>query len=278
MSSDLYSVVVRYSGERTYNELRRQLSEWVPNVPVGCVSSGSFEKTLRMSYEKAIELHARWTVILDADILLSRRFFFFYLPSAIGRARNVELGFAFRLWDRFYDAPKFRGLHVYKTSMLPLALARVPEEGGTLRPESFVKEQLAAEGAVWSQYGNVVGLHDFYQRPQDIFAKMALRAHRSESDVEYLLKTFERHGGELDFTIAAAGLKYGMGMDSKSVDNARKTYAAGFQEMVTLGLIDISSLNETELRSPAIDRFIFRNLSKFSIKRAIANYFWVHKI
>lgn len=222
----------------------------------------------------ALQLGQPWSVIVDADVLIGRRFFSFYLPNAMRLNPPTQLGFAFRLWDRFYASPKYRGLHVYRTELLPRALKKIPKDGLVLRPETYIKEQLELEGIGWMRYSNVVGLHDFFQHPRDIFAKMALRAHRSGADVDSLLRSFEKWRGEhVDFVVASEGLKYGMKMDPRFVDNARSTYLTAFDGV-------LESLSKTILSDEVrltenlyVDRLIFRQLSRTAMGLAVRNYF-----
>lgn len=47
MNKDNFSIVVRYSGERTFQELKRRLHRWSMRTRVETVSSDCFEDTLR---------------------------------------------------------------------------------------------------------------------------------------------------------------------------------------------------------------------------------------
>src|SRR5690606_34894342 len=71
----------------------------------------SFEEKLKLGYELAIKMNNKFSVFIDGDILIR--------TNTVKRIRELtyrlevsDFGFGLRLWDRFYDKPKFRGLHI----------------------------------------------------------------------------------------------------------------------------------------------------------------------
>src|SRR5690606_39569755 len=63
-------VIVRTAGERTFELSHSLLLAQVPADRVLVVDERPFEKALRRTYELGIEHAARWTMTLDADVLL----------------------------------------------------------------------------------------------------------------------------------------------------------------------------------------------------------------
>ena len=120
-----------------------------------------------------------------------------------------------RFKNKFYDAPKFRGLHVYNTKLLERAIEFIPLSGLQLRPESYVKKEFKKKGYLWrndiSQY--VAGIHDFYQTPKDIYYKFLVRSKRSSNDIKNLKFIFKSKQSILDYKIALKGLEDGEKMD-----------------------------------------------------------------
>lgn len=266
MKSD-FAIVIRYAGESTVEFLKSQISNWFPDTPMEVVSSDSFEQTLKMSYEAALRHGKKWALMIDADILFSntlRRM----LPRAIANTEEEAFGFSFLIWDRFYDKPKYRGLHVYQTKYIAQAMKFIPSSGSALRPETHVKQTMAKEGYPWVKYGNVIGLHDFFQQPQDIFAKMAIRAHRSAMDLQELKECFQQRESEFDFKVAYEGISYGETLSRAEVRNTRSDYAQAFAET---GLLKDKFIMPT-LTQRQINLYILRLLmSKVSWKFALKN-------
>lgn len=207
-----FTFIIRASGEATVENLKSQLSRQISvnDVIITLDDEVSFEEKLRQGYEVAIEEDNPFTVFIDGDILLRR--------NAVKRIRNIsktlddsDFGFGLKLWDRFYDQPKFRGLHIYQTKHLRRALGFIPMNGGQLRPESFVKNQMAIKGNHWKNNLSfyIAGIHDFYQKPQDIYYKFLVRSKRSKKDVQKLKSKFKSYHLNRDYQMALKGLEDG---------------------------------------------------------------------
>lgn len=69
------SIIIRYSGERTYNVLKRQLTGLVTRgALLKTVTGNSFESVLKASYVAGIYMDWNLTLVIDADILLASTF------------------------------------------------------------------------------------------------------------------------------------------------------------------------------------------------------------
>lgn len=222
--------IIRASGEATAEDLKYQLNRQISvnDVLITLDDEVSFEEKLRQGYDLAIKLGNDVSVFIDGDILLR--------SNAVKRIRKIaerleesDFGFGLKLWDRFYNRPKFRGLHVYNTKLLRKAVKYIPKHGEQMRPETFVKERMRENGYQWrndlSFY--VAGLHDFYQKHQDIYYKFLVRAKRSVGDIKELKTIFQSHPPNSDYKIALQGLEDGAQM--KEVVNNKYLFATGFE-------------------------------------------------
>ena len=210
------SVIIRASGESTLHKLISILNkQLLPDDRLEVLNEEvSFEKKLRVGFEKALEFERDYTVFVDADILV-RKNALQKVRSTIDKLSERDYGFGFLLLDRFYEEPKFRGFHVYKTKILSKAINYIPKEGSELRPESYVKRQLENDGLVWRNHLTryIAGIHDFYQNPKDIFYKFLIRSKRSPDDTKKLKNKFIK-SKEFDFIIALKGIKASENMSS----------------------------------------------------------------
>src|SRR5690554_700217 len=208
--------IIRASGEATVKNLKAQLKRQIScnDVIITLDDEVSFEEKLRQGYDLAIKIDSDVSVFIDGDILLR--------SNAVERIRKIaqrlegsDFGFGLKLWDKFYDRPKFRGLHIYRTNLLSDALKFIPKQGERLRPESYVKDRMKESGNLWrndlSFY--VAGLHDFYQKPQDIYYKFLVRSKRSTDDIQELKSTFKSMPTNLDYKMALKGLADGEQLD-----------------------------------------------------------------
>lgn len=216
-SKQSITFIIRASGEATVHDLKLQLKKQTSfnDVIITLDDEVSFELKLRQSYKKAIEIDNEISVFIDGDILLR--------TNAVNRIRKIaksledtDFGFGLKLWDRFYDRPKFRGLHIYNTKLLNEALKFIPDQGKQLRPESYVKDQMKEiSGKRWrndfSLY--IAGLHDFYQKPQDIYYKFLVRSKRSTGDIQELKTIFKSKLTIVDYKMALKGLEDGEQME-----------------------------------------------------------------
>lgn len=260
MSNTSISIIIRASGEQTqkilYNQINKQKKTEDDLIVLN--EKVCFEKKLKQGFLKALDLDNDFTVFIDADILLK--------SNALKRIKIIAhqldesaLGFGLLLWDRFYDQPKFRGLHIYRTKHLKIALQYIPEEGEQLRPESFMKSKMLENGFEWknniSRY--VAGLHDYYQKPEDIYYKFLIRSKRSKDDIEILKKTLGENSKCNDCVMALKGLEDGAKMDK--IENNKYLYTKKYAHLKTKPLNKTPSVNLIILKN-LYERYGFRNI------------------
>ncbi|MDN3492421.1 hypothetical protein [Winogradskyella bathintestinalis] len=211
MSSNIeksITIIVRTTGESTTEILVKQLQKQITEQDSLLIidKEECFEDKLKNGFKLGVEENKAFTVFIDADILL-RHNAIKKIKKLTNKLKDSDLGFGLRLWDRFYDRPKFRGLHVYRTNLLEKAILYVPEPNVKLRPESFTKQKMKEDGHDWrngiSFY--VAGIHDFFQNSEDIYYKFLIRSKRSRNDLFELKKKF-RLARETDYKIALQGI------------------------------------------------------------------------
>jgi hypothetical protein len=183
MDSPSIHAVVRSCGERTEALCSALVQEQLPTgASLSVVSGVPFEKTLRACYETAIDAAAEWTLTIDADLLLA--------PGSVERllrlAKKMPLDFL-QLEARAFDQIQGRwrevGHRIYRTELLPKALAILPAHGELIRPESATIKRLGAQGHRSRMVDVPVGLHDFEQYRGDLYRKAFTHAakHRSRA-------------------------------------------------------------------------------------------------
>ncbi|NJO90967.1 MAG: hypothetical protein HC831_19895, partial [Chloroflexia bacterium] len=96
-----------------------------------------FSKALKKSFEIGISQNKKWTLCTDADVLIKKG----SLKSFIEFADKLH-DTAFKIYpffvDKLFNICRGGGLHLYRTSLLRMAIELIPEEGVDLRPESHV--------------------------------------------------------------------------------------------------------------------------------------------
>ena len=193
-------VVVRSAGERT-EALCLEAIRGQTDARTEVTRERPFANALRRSLRLGIEASKRWTLCVDADVLLA--------PGSIARltahlAAEPDAFFVCAyLMDKYYGRPMARGVHLYRTDVLPEAEAAIPAED-TERPETAMKQVLLGRG--WKSVNvrdRVLGLHGFGQYYRDIFRTIATRAQKSRDQFPFLMERFT-HGAARDADLRVA--------------------------------------------------------------------------
>lgn len=176
MSLDDVTVIVRECGERTADACVARLMEIFGHQPIR-ISDRPFHATLRRSLEAGIEQGRPWTLCIDADVLALSG-----LTSFIDEAQR-QCSDVFEaqglVRDKLLPVRRPAGNHLYRTSLIELALPLIPVTG-SLRPESDMILAMAAKGYGAWQSSMVIGLHDFEQNRDDIYRKALLHGHKHD--------------------------------------------------------------------------------------------------
>ena len=96
------------------------------------------------SLVKSLELLKNSPIIIDADILVRDGF----VNKVKHLTKTLSLnnsGFGIKVFDYFYNRPRYRGIHVYRTSCIESILPFFLWRKDYWRPEKYVKEKLKKE-------------------------------------------------------------------------------------------------------------------------------------
>ena len=199
-------VVIREAGERTAAAARAICEAQVGPDRVATVSEVPFAAALRRGLEVGAEAGRRWTLCLDADVLLA--------PGAVGllvaegeRAATddpAELGVSGIVADVLLGQLRHAGNHLYRTEYLARALERGVFDPAKRRPETVLKKTLARAGHGWTNRDTApIGLHDAEQSFRDIFRKVYVHSRKHERFMAYAERFWHRRAAEdLDARVA----------------------------------------------------------------------------
>lgn len=186
--------VVRACGERTERAmiglLRSQIADLAAEVPgareidrVQVVRERPFVEavraTMRIGADAAGESEAEWVIALDADVLIARRAVRTLLEMA-GAARPETFVVTGLVLCRFFGGMCFRGVHVYRRSLMREAesLVGAGVDLGGLKPESAVCHAMQERGHPFEGHPRVIGVHDYEQWLRHVYLKVRMRARR----------------------------------------------------------------------------------------------------
>lgn len=226
-------VIIRSVGERSEYLCQDLISEQVPEENIAIVRNKTpFSAALTESYRIGIEMDFKWTLCVDADVLLR--------PGAIAKllyfAEQQDekvCGLQGYILDKFFGGPRCAGNHLYRTSYLEKILKIVPTKGEPIRPESVILETMVEEGYPWKIVPYLIGLHDFEQYYRDIYRKCFVHSHKHQAFIELFLSHWrDKASTDIDYQVAVKGFANGIEHYGQVlIDTEQKIYQEGFSRL-----------------------------------------------
>ena len=206
-------VVVRSIGELTEQLCCSIIVEQVGKDNIVIIHEKPFVEAVRKTFELGIASQKKWTLAIDADILIRKN----AIKDLIEWAENQEdyfFEFQGRVVDKFFCGPRQGGPHLYRTKYFRKALEFLPKDKNALRPESFTYDKMAEVGFHYYHYNEIYGIHDYFQFYKDIYRKAFLHAHKHGKNVGYFIRQWAKYK-EDDYRIALKGLIDGLSFNKK---------------------------------------------------------------
>lgn len=210
---DLVTVIVRSVGERTEGLCCSLIKEQIPEDNIHLISEGPFYKTLEATFKTALRENRKWTLCLDADVLIRPSFIKDIIEYAEGRPADVVEINAVAI-DKFLLSPREVGQRLYRTQALEQAILYVDAAKEEIRPETFIVNQLLKEGFHQDRIDLLVGIHDYEQSYKDIYRKIFVHTKKHQAAgiaADYKLwKQRQLYDNDYKVAVAAyeASLKY----------------------------------------------------------------------
>lgn len=236
-------VIIRSAGERTeYLCKKLILDQGLAEDKIQIIREVPFSQALRKSYQLGIESGCRWTLCIDADVLLR--------PGSISKmlqfaekqhAKVCEIqGF---ILDKFFGGIRKGGIHLYRSSLLPKVIRQIPDEGENIRPETQTLHNMRKLGYERAVVSYVVGIHDEEQFNKDIYRKALVHGVK-HIDRLHLFVSLWKEGlkRDPDFAVALTALSDGIKLhdqlyiDAKQEIYIQKFSESGFQEKKSLDI------------------------------------------
>lgn len=201
------TVVIRSVGERTEGVCLDLIRQQVTHANIHVIHETPFSKALQKSYEIGIKAGRKWTMVLDADVLVREGF----VAEIFERAEKApESVFVFHssMLDKFFGGIRVGGAKLYRTKLLPKAMELVPEVD--VRPETYVVKKMHKQGAYVDITDILCGVHDFEQYYSDIFRKGFAHGVKHQSLADSLKPYWTRmKKKDKDFEVLLAGSEIG---------------------------------------------------------------------
>ncbi len=203
-------VVVREAGERTASAARALAEAEVGSDSVTSIREVPFAAALRRGLELGVEAGRRWTLCLDADVLLRPGALADLVAAAdqiVARDDSV-LALNGTVADKLLGQFRQAGTSLYRTAHLPKALAEGPFDPKKRRPETRLKDFMNGRGHPWHNLDVKVGLHDHDQFFRDIFRKVFQHARKHARFIPYAERYWARMAdADPDFRVALWSLQ-----------------------------------------------------------------------
>ncbi len=205
------TVIIRSVHERTesacYNLI---LEQGVSAEQIFIIHETPFSSALHKAYTIGIDQGKKWTMCVDADVLLRPGIISQIVQLADKMPEHVFETQGMIL-DYLFGGPKEGGIHLYRTNLLTQAIRFTNEAEFKHRPENHILLKMKAEGHPFQRLNLVVGLHDFEQFYKDIFRKCFVHSYKHTKFIALLLPYWKsRADHSKDFIIARKGLIAGL--------------------------------------------------------------------
>lgn len=198
-------IVIRSAGERTIAVSKHLLQKLFPENNITVIEVTPFSKAVQTSLEIGIHSGKPWLLCMDADVLVSETGVNRLLAIAAGLDEKV---FVIKnlILDKFFPVFRASGIHLYRTSLAPQGITKIPAEGTSLRPETTMIRAMLQDGYKYFQSDAVVGIHDYEQYYTDIYRKCFLQAHKHPKLVSIIEQYwFSMAEKDFDFQVALWG-------------------------------------------------------------------------
>jgi hypothetical protein len=226
------SVIIRSCGERT-EEICKELilSQGIYEENITVIRKSPFSLALQKSFEKGIQLNRPLTLCVDADVLLFQDAIH-KMILFMEQQRPLIFEVQFLVLDKFFGGARQAGVHLFRTSILPIALGLIPSDPGNIRPEQHTLEAMRKKGYPSRRIDYLTGLHDFEQNYMDIYRKSFIQAHKHLEYAEIFLSYWPKQAKEdPDFQAALLGYKDGLKYQGEvRIDSQQLIYRESFEK------------------------------------------------
>jgi hypothetical protein len=246
--------IIRSVGERTEKLCKKLiLKQGISEKNVFIVREVPFSASLRKSYQIGIEENKKWTFCVDADVLLRNRAIENLLEFAEPFDESV-CEIQGLVLDKFFSGPRQAGNRLYRTSHLSKVIKHIPEEGVSIRPETYTLQQMSKKGYSHVVIPYILGIHDDKQFNYDIYRKAFVQAVKHLGMADLLITHWKKNiDKDSDYQVALKAFSDSLlNTDPLYINSKQNLYRemfekAGFDEKSKLD-IDSYSLNDIENR------------------------------
>ena len=208
------AVIIRSVGERTEALCTHLVKQQVPESHVVVIHERPFSQAVRRSFEIGLDFGLDWTLCVDADVLI-REGAITALIQAAADLPETTFTISGIMVDKLLGHTRVGGGHLYRTQLCENALQFISESEAEIRPETFVKTQMAERGYPYIVFDSLlIAIHDFEQYFSDIYRKAIIHTKKHATQMPYASAMWQRlMSVDQDYRIALWGYRLGKAFD-----------------------------------------------------------------
>lgn len=251
------AVVIRGACERTEALCFHLVEQQISSKQVRVIHERPFAIAHEKSIRTAIEMRAKWSVFVDADILL-RSNALHIIQRGIEQYESAPwFKMNFAVLDRGFMGLSYAGVHCYRTELFAKATGLIGKIYEDQRPETRLANEMGKRGYPTILSTTVIGLHDYEQYYRDLYRKMYVRGVKFNRLSDYMRKILEsRYSQDGDARVMLWGLMdglldYASGIRYASLDHQDKLYSSRSSEI--LSILNLTEKEQLDIKAANID-------------------------
>ncbi|MEQ8360320.1 MAG: hypothetical protein RH860_12590 [Cytophagales bacterium] len=210
-------VVIRSVGELTTDVCLEKIRTQIEDNSIAVIKEKPFSNAVKKTFELGIKSGKKWTLAVDADILLTES----SISDLINQAEQLPDEFFMiqgRVLDKLFGFARNGGPHLFRTGLCDKALMMIPDSKNEIRPEGATVNAMIDKGYHRYKGKDVYGIHDFNQSNFDIFRKAYAYGLKFRDMAPYFLGEWakkRKFDPQFDIAICAFSLALGRNKTSQ---------------------------------------------------------------
>ncbi|MDW3192754.1 MAG: hypothetical protein R8G66_10325 [Cytophagales bacterium] len=166
-------------------------------------------KAIKRTFEMGMDGGKPWIVEIDADVLLHESGILQLLRTASQRPENSFFHFGM-VFDKLTNSFRSAGNKIIRTAHIPEAMSLLPKTTDQLRPDTYIRKEMALKGYHYYRDICLVGIHDFEQDYFDLYRKGYLQGVKNREKLERFIRGWpENWGNDPDYLAIQGGMTAG---------------------------------------------------------------------
>ena len=205
------AVIVRSTGERTEKACLELLGDIFEKENIILVRNITpLKSASEICIKTALQKNKKWTLIVDADILVIKQRLLNFLKYSELLSRSNDDVFCINalMISKFRQTPYTTGINLFNTKHLAEALNHI-KKSHFLRIEEFIKAKMSDRSLHTYEILYVIGLADFFQSYKDIIRKSLIFGYKWKgiNEAEIFWKKNSRFDKEFKYALEGCKIK-----------------------------------------------------------------------